>query len=384
MRLTEDLAKAHLRLARVSVPSGITVDSQEAAVQAATQLGGSVMVKALIPATRRGKSGGVLGPLAPNKVGDAAHSLLGALIAGFVCERVYVERAISPLAELYLSFSFSHSGPVVMVSSRGGVDIETTAVMGEDLVSHAIDPIKGLSASEADRIWCLAGVKDTIRPTLIGPTIAAARAFAHDALVLELNPLTVTSEGSAIAVGAAIEIDDAALFRHPRLDWSPSGLTEREARVAEANFRLPGPSVRYVELNGDIGLLVGGGGAGLYQHDLLVNAGAKPANHSDMGAGASAEKLDILIESVLTHPNIRKLLVGFNTLQMARCDLIIERLLRSLTRLGFHQHTLPIVVRLNGLGSDRARQLGASWGGLTYLPPAATLQDGVATVMSER
>jgi len=176
-------------------------------------------------------------------------------------------------------------------------------------------------------------------------------------------------------------MDANALFRHPELRWRAEGLSEREALVAQADRRLPGASVRYVELEGDTGLLVGGGGAGLYQHDLLVQAGVRPANHSDLGAGVPAEKLDVLIEAVLCHPNLARLLVSFNILQLAPCDLIVERLLAGLDRLGFGPGSIPVVIRLEGLHGDRARRLAAGRAGLRYLPPGASLGEAVDTLV---
>ena len=48
--------------------------------------------------------------------------------------------------------------------------------------------------------------------------------------------------------------------------------------MLEANARVPGAVFRYTELEGDIGFFVGGGGASLFQHDLMLALGARPAN----------------------------------------------------------------------------------------------------------
>ena len=380
MRLTEDQAKEWLANAGLPVPRGFVAASVDAAVRAAHQVNGGVMVKALVPTNRRKLSGGILGPVQGEDVRDAARRLLGRSVAGFLCKKVYVEEAVTSLSELYLSFSFSAGKPMVSVSPTGGIHIEQTATPGHGLTSQLIDPTTGLGVPEADALWATAGIKDTIRSPVVDLTVAAGQIFENDAITLELNPITVTDNGAVVAVGALVEMDDAALFRHPEFDWSETGLTEREARVAEANHRLPGASVRYTELDGDVGLFVGGGGAGLYQHDLLIAEGVAPANHSDMGAGAPAEKLDVLIEAILSHPKLRSLLVGFNELQMAHCDLVMERLMLALNRMGFRQGELPVVVRLNGLGAERARELATGWQSLTYLPPEATLADGVRTI----
>ena len=381
MRLLEDEAKARLAAGGVPIPRGGAATTPDTAGVVARTLGSEVVVKALVPANRRSKEGGVLGPLPDSEVAAAARELLGAPIAGFLCEAVYVEEAVTVSEELYLAFSFGPDGLVATVSTEGGIYVEEAR---SGRVDDLLESPDGLTPDEARRLWRLAGAGDPAPPGLIELTVAASTVFTDDATIVELNPVAITTAGDVLAVGGLIEMDDAALFRHPEVEWRPRGLTAREAVVAETDHRLPGPSVRYVELDGDIGLLVGGGGAGLYQHDLLVKAGVQPANHSDIGAGVSTGKLDVLIEAVLGHPNLSCLLVGYNLLQMARCDIIVERILAALDRFGLGDGSLPVVMRLDGLGADRARRLAAGRPGLKYLPSEASLAEGVRAVLSVR
>lgn len=378
MRLLEHESKARLAAAGVKVPRGVAAGTPEGAERAAADLGGEVFIKALVPANRRSRNGGVIGPIGPTGAAAAASHLLGSRILGHRCRSVYVEETVAIARELYAAFSWGPDGPVVTVSGAGGVDVEES---GHRLVYLGFEAPSIFGPDQAEHLWRRALGDRRIPPSLVSQTVAAASVFLDDALLIELNPLAVSPDGAVTAVGGLIEMDDAAMFRHPELRWRPDGLTEREASVAEADRRLPGASVRYVELEGDTGLLVGGGGAGLHQHDLLVEAGVRPANHSDLGAGVSAEKLDVLIEAVLTHPNLARLLVGFNILQLAPCDLIVERLLVGLDRWGYGDGSIPVVIRLEGLNAGRARRLAAGRPGLRYLPPGTSLGDAVDTLM---
>ena len=155
MRLTEDLAKARLAAGGVAVPRGHPAVSPQRAQTAALALGGRVMVKALVPANRRGKAGGVLGPLEPDAVPEAARTLLGASVAGFQTGSVYVEEWLPLASELFLAFTFSPSGPIVTASTRGGVDVEAVADLPGlgILPTTAIDPLTGLSIGEARELW---------------------------------------------------------------------------------------------------------------------------------------------------------------------------------------------------------------------------------------
>ncbi|MDE0170283.1 MAG: hypothetical protein OXS29_12340 [bacterium] len=378
MRLLEHQSKAHLARAGVRVPRGVVADTPEQARSAGVALGGEVFVKALVPANRRSKNNGVVGPVGPQGAWQAAHELLDSRILGHPCRSVYVEEAVAVTGELYAAFSWSPRGPQVTASIAGGVDIEDS---GDALIHLRLEGSAPITRAGANHLWQRALGDTPVPPDLVDLTVAAAGAFFDDALVVELNPLALLADGTFTAVGGLIEMDGNALFRHPELRWRPYGLTEREAVVARADRRLPGASVRYVELDGETGLLVGGGGAGLYQHDLLVEAGVRPANHSDLGAGVSAEKLDVLIEAVLGHPNLSRLLVSFNILQLAPCDLIVERLLAGMDRMGYGDGRIPVVVRLEGLNADRARRLAAGRAGLRYLPPGASLGEAVDTLV---
>ncbi len=378
MRLLESESKSRLAGAGVNVPSGGVADSPAGAERVARALGAEVFVKALVPANRRARSNGVIGPIGVAAAAEAARRLLGSRILGHPCRSVYVEEAVAVSRELYVAFSWGPRGPLVTASGTGGVDIEES---GDALTRRAFDGPGSFTREMAEDLWRRALGDHRIPAPLVDQTVAAATVFLDDALLVELNPLAISPEGAVTAVGGLIEMDTNALFRHPELRWRPHGLSEREAFVTDADRRLPGASVRYVELDGDTGLLVGGGGAGLYQHDLLVEAGVRPANHSDLGAGVSAEKLDVLIEAVLTHPNLSRLLVSFNILQLAPCDLIVERLLVGLDRWGSGQGSIPVVVRLEGFNAGRARRLAARRAGMRYLPSGASLGDAVDTLV---
>lgn len=378
MRLLENEAKARLASAGVKVPNGAVAGTPEEARSAARALAAEVFVKALVPSNRRSKNSGVVGPSGPEGAAVAARELLGRRILGHRCKTVYVEESVAIDRELYLSFYWDCAGPRVVATAEGGVDIEESS---PGLAGRAVADPGGFGRGEAEELWQGALAGGTIPHGLVDLTVAASEVFAGDALLVEINPVAVGSAGTVTAVGGLIEMDDDALFRHPELRWRSEQLTERERAVAEADRRLGGPSVRYVELDGDTGLLVGGGGSGLYQHDLLVAAGVRPANHSDLGAGVSAEKLDVLVGAVLGHPNLARLLVGFNLLQMAPCDLIVERLLAGLDRYGFGDGSLPVVIRLDGLNAERARRLARNRPGLTYLHPGASLGDAVDTLV---
>lgn len=386
MKLLEDHAKAWLRSRGLPLPDGRAAGSAAAAAAAARELGGRVAVKALVAAGRRGKAGAVKLVHDADAAAAAAGAILGMELAGQRTERVYVEQAVDIAAELYVSFGFGRFAPQLVVSRRGGVEIE--AVARGEILAADIDPLSGLSPWRAAALWERAGVESRLLPSLASLTARLYDAFeAADALMLEINPLAVTRDGSLSLVGAMLEVDDCALFRHP--EWQQTGvadadgkvLSEREQAVLAADRKFAGGAIRYTELEGDIGLFVSGGGAGLLQHDLVVAAGGRPANHSDLSP-ASIDKPAALFDAIFANPRVRGVLVGMNYLQLLPCTLVIEALLISLRRNGVDPRRLPIVLRAFGPKEDEARALAATVPGLRYMPHGATLGEAVREIVA--
>jgi len=391
MKLLEDQAKAWLRARHLPVPDGRAAHTPADAAVAARALGARVAVKALVAAGRRGKAGAVKMAGGATAAEAAARELLGVEIAGQRTRRVYVESAVDIAAECYLSFGFGRLAPQIVVSRRGGVDIETVAASDPAaVVAVEVDAMRGLSVWQAAYLWERAGVESKLVPLLASLTARLYAAFRDaDALMLELNPLAVTRSGELSIVGTMMEIDGNALFRHP--EWQdlnleepgPGGraLNERERAVIAADRKFQGGAIRYTELPGDIALFVSGGGAGLLQHDLMLAAGGRPANHSDLSP-ASIDKPAALFDAIFANPGAKGLLIGMNYLQLLPCTLIIEALLPSIERNGVDPRRFPIVVRLFGPKEDEARRLAATVPGIRYLPHGASLEDGVREIVA--
>lgn len=395
MKLLEHRTKDRLRAAGLPVPQGRRAADPQAVAAAAAELGGRVAVKALVPAGRRGKAGGVRLARDSAAAADAAGAILGREVAGMRVEAVYVECAQDIERELYLSFAFAGIAPQMLVSCEGGVDIEQVAAEKPDaLVRREIDPLRGLAVWQAAAAWERAGALSAQVPALAQLTVSLYQAFvAADGVMLEVNPLAVLRDGSLSVVGAMLEVDDNALFRHPEWEADERAAQEgqgvggrplnaRELAVLEANRTLPGASVRYTELDGNIGLMVSGGGAGLLQHDMMLAFGGRPSCHTDMSPTPTPEKPAALIEAILRNPNTEGLLIGFNHLQLAPCDRVAQSLLLALERTGKDTSQFPVVLRLFGPKEEDARRLLAGRPGIQYLPSGASLEEGVRAILA--
>lgn len=386
LKLQEDRTKAWLAAEGLPVPSGIAADAPEKALEAAKKLESQgTVVKALLPIGRRGKAGAVLIANTPEEAGEIAGQLLGRTINGMRVHEVYVEERKDIDREFYLAFMLSSARPQVVASMHGGVDIETTSQENPNyVIRREIDPLRGLQPWEGRELWSDAGASGSLLLQLADLTVRLYETFRRgDALLLEINPLAVDSEGNLSLVGAMAAVDPCALPRHP--DWAVMErhrvkqiANERERQVAQIDIDIPGGECRYIELDGEIGLLVGGGGAGLYQHDLVLKAGSTPSNHCvTPPTGTDTRKLVAVISAILDNPKTKALLVGFNFTQMARADIRVKTLVEVLDERKIDTTRFPVVIRLFGNGEDDARAAVAGRPGIHYMARGTSLEDAV-------
>jgi len=390
--LTEDLTKAFLRDRGLPVPAGEAAASGEAVARIAGALGGAAVVKALVPTGRRGLAGAVrlTDTVAAARV--AAQTMLGTQVGEYDVEQVYVEALVPIAAELYLSFVLDRYPPRVIASARGGVDIEQVHHDHPEAIhTMEVDPAHGLRPWEAVELWERCGIESARLPALADLTVRLWQAFvAADGLMMEINPVALCTDGRFSIVGAMLGIDDAAIARHPR--WQPVAselstrggrrANARERSVLDANARVPGAVFRYTELDGDIGFFVGGGGASLFQHDLMLALGACPANHLDATPGGGwKEKMAAVVDAILDRPGVRGLLISYNFLQLVNVDERMRMIVDHLKARQVDPARFPIVVRLFGPGEARAREIATELPGLHYMPPMSPIEDAVAKIV---
>ncbi|ATX67548.1 ATP-grasp domain-containing protein [Roseinatronobacter bogoriensis] len=379
--LTEDIGKQILRKTGLPVPNGFRAETPQAAADAAEQLGGQAVVKALVPTGRRGKANAVRLTDTPAEARKAAEDLLDATINGHLCKAVYVEERVDIASELYLSFILEDYPPRILASTEGGVEIETVHQnRPEAIITATIDPLKGLPVWDAINIWERAGLPSAQLPAVAKVTAALQTVFERNkGIMLELNPLVIDSNGRVSLVGAMMAIEDDTMAEvnedTPRTDREM-----REDRVRKVSRELPGGMVRYTELDGNIGMFVGGGGAGLHQHDLILAAGGRPANHTDAST-QNPDKVRELIDVILDNPQVKSLFISWHYQQMAQIDKRVIPALEALTARGIDAREFPVVIRMFGQGEEAARSAAAAIPGVHYLPHGAPMTDGIDLIV---
>ena len=335
MKLTEAQAKSLLAEHGIPIPDSETATSPAETHAAAERLGGRVAVKVQVRSGGRGKAGGVVVVDSADAAAVEAERLLGSTFGDEVVTEVLVEEAIDIAAERYVSVVVDTSlgTPILMRSDQGGVEIES---MTESIEVVSIDP--------QTRRPTAGKITDAVEQCLVDAF------FDFDALIVEINPLVETADGSVIAVDAKVELDDSAAFRqqalHDRFDGSGRvDGSEREQTAAELGLRL-------IELGGEVAVLANGAGLTMATMDAIVAAGARPANFLEIG-GDAYTKATPALELVLSQPGVRSLLVNFCG-AFARCDVMTAGVIDAWENL---KPDIPVAFSIAGTGQDEARAM---------------------------
>ncbi|MDT3686055.1 MAG: ADP-forming succinate--CoA ligase subunit beta [Pseudorhodoplanes sp.] len=358
MELHEFQAKELLSRYALGCPPGQIATTPEEAERVAASLGApDLFVKAQIHAGSRFKAGGVRKVRSAAEAKAAAKDLLGQTLVteqtgprGRTVSRVLVEAGVRGARELYLAMIVDgSSGSLMVMGGEGGTDVEERSAQGQPPLETLLLGTRGevLSGDVADfcRRLGLTGVAAGNCADVVGKI---HRAFIElDASMIELNPLIVTTSGELIALDAKVILDDNAMFRHPDLE-----ALREPADADDVELKAQRHQVNFVQLNGDIGVVVNGAGLGLATLDLVRAAGGVPANFMDIRT--TAKSLDIAqgIGLVLDNPRAKVLLINVYGGGMQPCDTIIEGLGIAIKRKG---KSLPIVLRLTGNNEDLAR-----------------------------
>jgi succinyl-CoA synthetase beta subunit len=336
----------------IPVPSGRPAASVDGAVTAADAIGYPCVVKAQVQIGGRGKLGGIKVAGSRAEAREHAGAILGMDIRGLRVHEVWIEEASEIEAEWYASIVFDRSAraPLIMLSTKGGMDIEQVAEEDpEAIASLHVDPLLGYQQFQGRRLAFEAGVDaDLVRP-ITGMLEKLYEAFVgEDAMLIEVNPLIVTPERELRALDAKVTLDGDALFRHPENAAlrNPSAEDPQEQMAKERGLT-------YVKLDGDIGILGNGAGLVMSTLDVVAQAGGSPANFLDAGGGSKADAIVAAVEVILSDEKVRAVL--FNIFGgITRCDEVAKGLIEAF---GQVQPQVPFVVRLDGTNDEEGRRL---------------------------
>jgi succinyl-CoA synthetase beta subunit len=350
MNLEEYAAKRHVLLpAGVAIPNGMVCTTPEEASAAVARIGPSV-VKAQVPTGKRGKSGGIKMANSAEEGAAAARAILGMNIGGSRVERVLIEERCPIERELYAAVlvDVGRRSPLVLFSTEGGMDIEEVAERKPDAIRrHVVDVGRGFGAPEAAAL--LEGMQLGAATDGVGDVLVKIyRAFCeNDAELVEINPLAILRGGKVVALDCKFVLDDASTARQPDLAKvaSPAKMTVREERGASHGLR-------FIQLDGNVGVLANGAGLTMTTMDVIDHFGGRPANFLEIG-GEAYTKAEVALDLVLSNPGVRSLVVNFCG-AFARTDVMADGVVRAWEKL---KPAIPAFFSIHGTGEDEAVKL---------------------------
>jgi succinyl-CoA synthetase beta subunit len=339
----------------VPVPAGKPARSVEDAVAAADEIGYPCAIKAQVQIGGRGKLGGIKIANDRGEAEEHARAILGMDIRGLTVHEVWIEGASQIASEYYASVVFDRSAkaPLVMLSTKGGMDIEAVADEDPDAIATLhVDPLLGFQDFHGRRLAFEAGVDaDVVRP--IGAMLAKLYEVftSEEATLVEVNPLIITPERDVKALDAKVTLDGNALYRHPD-NAELRDLSAEDPQEVMAKER----GLTYVKLDGDIGILANGAGLSMSTLDVVAEAGGTPANFLDAGGGSRADAITAAVEVILSDAKVKAVL--FNIFGgITRCDEVAKGLIEAFKQIGVGGTDIPFVVRLDGTNGEEGRAL---------------------------
>ena len=235
--------------------------------------------------------------------------------------------------------------PLVLFSPQGGMDIEEIALAYPDAIHRWVVDIRH-GFEKTDALTMLAGLALELPVDALADVLVKLYQCYrnNDAELVEINPLVVTSGGALMALDCKFVLDDSSIMRQQILAKGgvPESLTVMEAEAKQLGFK-------YIELDGEIGVLANGAGLTMTTMDVVQHYGAKPANFLEIGGDAYTLAKPAL-SLLLANPNIKALVVNFCG-AFARTDVMVEGVVGAWTEL---KPDVPIFFSVHGTGEEKA------------------------------
>ena len=341
MKLHEHEAKNILEKNGLKTPEkGLTEEEKE------------YVVKAQVFSNNRKEKGGIRFAKNRKEAEAEEQEMIGSRIDTEEVKDVLVEEKIDFTEEYYVSFIYDTDSrkPAMIFSRDGGTGIE-------DREASKL-PLEDDSQFRFRQFLKEQGFEGKELVKLGGTLHKLFQAFLEeDARLLEVNPLARTGDGY-IVLDAMMDLDDDASYRHERdlPDRSDLGRekTEREVKaekIDEDDHR--GVAGKYTELDGDIGMMLAGGGASLTNMDALIEYGGEPANYTEYGGNPPTEKVYRLSKVIMSKDLDGLWHVGgtANNTDILRT---MEGFIQALEE---ERPEYPIVIRRDGPHADEAFEL---------------------------
>jgi ATP-citrate lyase beta-subunit len=245
---------------------------------------------------------------------EASKEMIGTKIGTAEVRQVIIAEMLEHDEEYYFSIIGNKDGSELLLSRKGGVDIEDNW----DTVKRLFIPLDETPTIESlTEVALEAGFEGEIAERVGKIASRLILCFDNeDAQSIEINPLVIRkSDMRFAALDAVMNVDWDARFRHADWDFKPVSeigrpYTEAEQQIMDIDSRIKG-SVKFVEVpGGEVALLTAGGGASVFYADAVVARGGTIANYAEYSGDPADWAVEALTETICKLPNIKHIIVG--------------------------------------------------------------------------
>lgn len=349
MNLLEYEAKSILGRYGVLVPKSTVIHSGESTPLA------PIVLKSQVHTGGRGKAGGIR-VIKEGDTTNVAASLFDLEIKGEKPSALLAEEMLDIAREYYLSLVINRAaGSVELIAhEEGGVEIESQdheAFFRRLITRKTLEGVGDALADYLDlpdRAFTLQDLIDNLSTCFV----------KEDAILLEINPLILTTDGKLIAGDCKMTLDTDAAFRHKDWDFAE--------KPSNANFVT-------LDTEGTIATIANGAGLAMATVDAVQTAGLTPANFLDVGGGATVESMVASFRQIAAFPQVSSIIINIFG-GIVRCDEVAKAIIEARKQVS---HLPDLYIRLTGTNSDVAEQLLKDEG-LSLYPTLADCLQGVA------
>src|SRR4030042_931430 len=212
MKLFEYRGKELFKKYDIAVPNGRIVNNEK-------DFSGfkfPLVLKAQVPIGGRGKAGGIKSAANLEEAKKNFLKIMGMDIKEYTVKKIYVEEKVNIKKELYLSSMLDRTErmPLIIISNEGGMDIES--VSDDKIFKEWVNPLIGIQSFNIRYIISKLDLEKEEAKEVSKIIKNIYKMFReYDCELVEINPLIIKTDSSAMALDSKVIINDDALFRHP-------------------------------------------------------------------------------------------------------------------------------------------------------------------------
>lgn len=343
MRLYEYEGKELFKDFEIPVPKAEIASTAEEAVEAATNIGYPVVVKAQVQMGGRGKAGLVKKVENKEELVSVFKDIKSRIKND---EQLLLEETVMAVDEGYFGFTVDdvRGVPVMVITSKGGVDVEKVAeTEPERIVRVYIDPFEGLYYHQILNAIKKVGYKGRVMKELAEFGLKLYRVFVeNEADTVEVNPVMILDNNKIVAGDAKVILDDYVIFRKKDLQK----YKEKRMNNPENNTR-----AIYVPLDGDIGIISIGASNTMMVIDSIKYLGGKPGNFADLASGVDHDSLYELASLIIREGADKCKVILINiTLAGASLKVVVEGYIDAINAT---KPKIPMVANIRATGAAR-------------------------------